>query len=213
MVVKSTGGDRVLPPDGLHKARCIAVIDVGTQTSEFKGVEKQQRKVLIQFELPEETHVFDEDEDARPLVVQKEYTANLGDKANLRKDLENWRSKPFTEEELKGFDLKTLLGVACMLTTTTKTSKAGNKYTDITAIVPMVKGSKCPKQINDTMYFSLDDSGEEEFETLHEWIQKKIQASPEGAHFGQKQKVKEAVNELIDEADKEDDVDDDDLPF
>jgi hypothetical protein len=42
--------------------------------------------------------------------VQKRYTASLNEKATLRKDLESWRGKPFTKEELAAFDLEKLLG-------------------------------------------------------------------------------------------------------
>lgn len=49
-------------PEGNHPARCLSLIDLGTQKSTFQGKEKALRKVLITFELPEETHVFKEGE-------------------------------------------------------------------------------------------------------------------------------------------------------
>ena len=39
----------------------------------------------------------------------------MSEKANLRKDLEGWRGKSFTESELEGFDLEKLIGSNCML--------------------------------------------------------------------------------------------------
>ena len=209
--------ERVRPPDGLHKARCVCVVDLGTHTNQYIKDPKPQRKVLLQWELPEELHVFKEENGEEPFIVSKEYTASLGEKANLRKDLESWRSKAFTKEELTGFELKNLLGVACQLTLVTKVAKSsGNERTEVSTVVPLGKKSQCPKQITKSMYFLIEGEDEEpgteeEFDALFEWMQKRIQASPEGAHFGQKQKVKEAVDELIDGAD--DEVGDDDLPF
>ena len=218
MVVKeSGGGERVRPPDGLHKARCICVVDLGTHINQYVKDPKPQRKVLVQWELPEELYEFTEENGEEPFIVSKEYTASLSEKANLRKDLESWRSKSFTKEEREGFDLKNLIGVACQLTLITKTAKAsGNERTEVSTIVPIGKKTKVPKQITESMYFVIGDGAdeepgtEEEFDALLEWMQKKIQDSPEGSHYGQKKKVKEAVDEMTEEADEEAE---DDLPF
>jgi hypothetical protein len=42
----------------------------------------------------------------------------LFEAATLRKDLENWRDKSFTEEELKGFDIANLLGCTAKIEVT-----------------------------------------------------------------------------------------------
>jgi len=39
------------------------------------------------------------------LMISKRYTMSLGEQSTLRKDLESWRGKKFTPEELQGFDL------------------------------------------------------------------------------------------------------------
>ena len=216
-VKESGGGERVRPPDGLHKAICVCVVDLGTHTNQYIKDPKPQRKVLIQWELPEELYEFKEENGEEPFIVSKEYTASLADKANLRKDLESWRSKSFTKEELEGFDLKNLIGVACQVTLITKVAKSsGNERTEVSTIVPLGKKTKVPKQITESMYFAIGDGEdeepgtEEEFDALLEWMQKKIQDFPEGSHYGQKQKVKEAVDKMTEEADEEAE---DDLPF
>ena len=39
---------------GVHKARCVKIIDLGTQKSDFDGNVTWKRQVLIIFETPEE---------------------------------------------------------------------------------------------------------------------------------------------------------------
>ena len=69
-------------------------------------------------------------EDGRPFAVSKTYTASLFEAAALRKDLESWRGKSFTEEELGGFDISKLLGCTARIevghTAPTENSLGGN---------------------------------------------------------------------------------------
>ena len=51
----------------------------------------------------------------KPRAISETYTNSLGEKANLRKMLENWRGRAFTQEEMDGFDLRNVLGKACMI--------------------------------------------------------------------------------------------------
>ncbi len=99
------GGDFEPPPAGTHVARCVQVIDVGTQhwTSAQYGP-KSGRKIRLTWELSNETKVFDETKGEQPIFVSAEYTASLNEKSNLRKVLTSWRGKPFSDEELQGFD-------------------------------------------------------------------------------------------------------------
>ena len=94
---------------GTYLARCVQVIDLGTQTIEYMGELKQYRKVRLAFETPTETKIFKEENGEQPYMLSKEYTLSLGDKANLRADIESWRGKTFTQEELEGFDLANIL--------------------------------------------------------------------------------------------------------
>jgi hypothetical protein len=51
--------------------------------------------------------------DGRPFAMFKNYTLSWSEKANLRLDLQSWRGKPFTQEEMRRFDLETILGAWC----------------------------------------------------------------------------------------------------
>ena len=112
--------DFKLPPPGSFLARLYRIIDIGTQTTEWMGKKKMQRKIICMFEL----HGEDNEgnplamDDGKPLVVSKRYTLSLDEKATLRKDLEAWRGKEFTQAELDGFNLEVLLGKFCMVAIT-----------------------------------------------------------------------------------------------
>jgi hypothetical protein len=60
-------------------------------------------KIVLLFELCNET--IERDGKTAPISINKEYTLSLGKKSVLRKHLETWRGRPFTDEELKGFEV------------------------------------------------------------------------------------------------------------
>jgi len=168
-----------LAPEGTHIARCIQIVDLGTQSVEFNGEKKEQHKARITWELPSETRVFKEENGEQPFLVSKEFTVSLSDKANLRKVLESWRGKAFDETELQGFDIMNVLGVPCMLQIIHKTSKTGNKYAEISSVMKLMKGTNCPSQINASTSLSFEDWNEEVFNGLNDWLRDKIKLSPE----------------------------------
>lgn len=163
-------------PEGTHTARCYMVVDLGTQVTEWKGKPKSSRKLLLAFELPEETMVFDEKEGPRPFSVYGRFTASLHEKGVLRPLLESWRGRAFTPEELAGFDVKCLVGIPAMLSIVHK-----DGYANISSISKLPKGMQCPPAINHAVYFSLDE-GEydaEVFARLSDKLKETISRSPE----------------------------------
>jgi hypothetical protein len=168
------GGDFEQPPIGTHVARCVKIIDIGTQKSEYQGKVNIRRQCIIGFELP--TELMSEGEYAgKPFTVSRFYTASLGEKANLRKDLANWRGRDFTEQELEGFDSKNILDKCCMVSLTENDK---NKVR-ITGIMALPKGMQVPARMNDLVYFSLDEFNQATFDKLSDGYKKLIQASPE----------------------------------
>lgn len=168
-----------LPPAGTHVARCFSVIDLGTQMLNYMGDEKLLHKIRVTWELPDELTVFKEENGEQPFVVSKDYTLSLFKKANLRQDLESWRGKAFTAEELKGFDIFTLLGAPCLLSVIHKTTENGKTFANVTTVSKPPKGTTVPKQINESVQFSIDDGRNEVFTNLPEWLKKKIEESQE----------------------------------
>jgi len=171
------GGDFEQPPVGTHVARCIKIIDIGTQKGEYQGKVTIRRQVIIGWELPNAL-MEDGDYAGKPFVVSKFYTASLSDKANLRKDLANWRGRDFTEEELRGFESNNILGKPCMLSLTT--NEKGKVR--VTGIMALPKGTPVPDQVNASVYFSLDEFNAAVFDSLSDGIKKIIALSPEYEH-------------------------------
>lgn len=170
------GGEFEQPPAGTHIARCVRVIDLGTQKGEYQGKATYKRQVIIGWELPSEL-MAEGDFAGKPFTVGRFYTASLSEKANLRKDLANWRGRDFTDEELGGFAAKNILGKPCMLSLTMNDK---NKIR-VTGVMALPKGTPVPEQVNPSVYFSLEP-GEftaASYEALSEGIRKIIALSPE----------------------------------
>lgn len=186
---KSSSIDFQDPPAGMHHAVCYRVIDLGTQQTEWQGKSKQQRKVLISWELPYElmepyTDGEGKEHPARPFTVHKRYTLSFFDRAQLRQHLESWRGRSFTDAELSGppdgFYMKDLLGVNCQLNLVS-VEKNGNTYTNIEAVVPLTKGMEKKAAHNTMMFLDTEQFDEVVFGQLSEGLQDTIRKSPEYA--------------------------------
>lgn len=202
LIAKSTGGGNFDPvPEGVHLAVCYAVYDIGHQWN--PKFNKMEQKIVVIWELPQER--IDVDRDGKkvnlPRAISNRYTTSLGEKANLRKDLESWRGKKFTEDELKGFDISKLLGVGCQLNVI-HTEKNGSKYANIATIIPLPKGVKAPKTENERVSYDIERDGHVLPKTCPEWVQKLIMASqewqkktdaPEGEEVGELEIVEENI--------------------
>lgn len=170
----SGSSDFEQPPVGTEAARCIKIIDIGTQKGEYQGKVNIRRQCIIGWELPNAL-MTEGDYAGKPFVVSKFYTASLNEKATLRKDLENWRGRAFTEQELMGFASRNILGKACMVSLT-----ANDKgKVRVSGIMAIPKGMQVPDQVNQSVYFSLDEYDAGVFDALSEGYKKLIKASPE----------------------------------
>lgn len=182
LIAQDSGGNFKPVPPGNHVGRCYAIIDMGTQEGEYQGTPTIGRKVLIRWEL------FGEDENGQPLIVDdgkpmtisKSYTLTLGKKAKLRADLQAWRGREFTPEELKGFDIETVLGVYCMVNVTHSES-AGKTYSNVSSLSPlpaMLRNNK-PAPIHERLTFDVTNPNMEIFEEFHEKLRDKIRLCTE----------------------------------
>jgi hypothetical protein len=157
---------------GVHKARCIKVIDLGTQKNEFEGNITWKRQALVIWEVPDQTN-----ETSEPLTISRFYTLSLHEKSNLGIDLTSWRGRPFSETEKKGFDISKLIGHTCLLNVI-----QGNKNNKIGSIMPLPKGDKIAEQYHTGVVFDLEkyQKGQKEiFNQLSEGIRNIILRSKE----------------------------------
>lgn len=177
IIAEDKGGSFELCPPGNHVARCYSMIEIGTVHDETFNVSR--RLVRVSWELPNEKKVFDKDKGEQPFSIHKKYTISMNEKSNLRKDLESWRGKGFTEQECKAFDITKLLGATCMLNVIHKNNNKGNKYATIGSISPIPKGLECPPQINKSFMLSYGEWDHEKFSLLPEWLRKELEETPE----------------------------------
>lgn len=182
LTAKEKSGAEIEPiPAGAYVAVCYGLIDLGTHHSPTFG--KEEHKALVQWEVPDIRSDFERDGQKvnLPRAISKRYTVSLSEKANLRKDLESWRGRKFTAQELSGFDLKTILGTACLLQIVHETNKEGRTYSTIAAIMALPKGTVRPKSENPLSFFSFEEAGDkpELPAGLPEWVQKIIFESNE----------------------------------
>lgn len=166
-----------LPPPGTHLAVCYRVIDLGTQSGTYMGKPKVARKVLISWELPDEKMT-----DGRPFTISQRYTWSMSEKATLRKHLESWRGKAFSDADFgpQGFNIKNILGVGCVLTITHET-KQEKTYANISAVGKLMKGMVAPELTNPTAYLWIaqDHWDSETFTKLGDGLRNAIMGSPE----------------------------------
>lgn len=171
-------------PTGMHLGRCFRIVDLGTQKSTYKGTDKYQRKILIQFEIHSEDAQGNPmlTDKGEPLSISKRYTLSLNENATLSQDLESWRGSAFTADERRGFNLEKLLGVWAMLNVTKSIGNDGKEYTNIETINPVpaqIKKAGLPEPHNDLMIYSIDKSGDDIYQKLSEGVRKTIANSPE----------------------------------
>ena len=171
---ENKSSDFQIAPAGNHTAVCFEVIDLGTQEVEWQGQKKQQRKVMIGWELP------DERMDDRPFIISNRYTFSVYERAKFRQHLESWRGKKFEDSDFgpDGFDVKNLIGKGCLLNVI-HTENNGKTYANISSIATMPKSMETPELENEAVYFSFEEYDENVLKSLPEWIQETISKSPE----------------------------------
>ncbi len=118
-------------PEGLHSAVCIDVVDLGIEDGQFGA----KHKCRIVWELAELMPSGDR------YIASKKYTVSLHEKSALHKDLKSWRGKPFTAEEMAGFDVEKVIGAPCQILIEQQ-EKDGSVYANIMAVTKADKKSR-----------------------------------------------------------------------
>ena len=115
-------------PEGLHQGVCVDVMDLGMKDTPFG----KKHKVRFRWQLENR-----DPETGKRFSIQKDYTLSLHEQANLTKDLESWRGKRFTLEELNGFDLEVVIGANCQIQVVHNAGKEGQTWANVQTIVPI----------------------------------------------------------------------------
>jgi len=209
---KGGGGDFKGIPAGSHIAVCNLVAFLGLQPGSGMFPEPKLQ-LYIRFEVPSERVSYEKDgrKLEGPRVIGKTYTASMHEKANLRRDLETWRGRQFSDEEAESFDVESILGKACMLSVVEKV-KGDKTYSNIASISGLPKGVPAPKAENTLLLYT--EFNRDTFKQLPEWLQEKITGQLEV----KSQKQEEESNDGYpgysdDDILRSTEITDDDIPF
>lgn len=174
-IAETSTTDYTPPEAGTFTARLASLIDLGTQTSTYEGETKATKKVLLSFEI---TDAENRRSDGSPHTISKRFTASLHAKAGLRKFLESWRGRPFTPEELAGFDLKNVLGLSCFVGVVHET-KGDKTYANLASVMKLPKGMPAGAGELNPVAFDLAAPDWQVFAGLSSRLQGQIADSPE----------------------------------
>lgn len=177
LIACAGSGDYQLPPAGNHMARCFRLVDVGTQQYEYNGTQKEARRLYISWELCHELDV-----DGKPFIISQRYTRSLHEKAALRRDLDSWRGRPFTQDELQSFNLVSIIDKPCMLNVIHKTSTKGKDFADVASVAAFPKGMDAPALRNAIELLDLAEFDPQVFNSLPKWLQDSVRESLEWQH-------------------------------
>lgn len=163
IVLKETVGQQVSA--GTHIAICYRIVYLGTQPDTGFGAKP---KLAIFFELPHER--IEVDGKDKPMGLSKIYSlgnsGGMNKKSGLRKDLAAWRGRDFTTEELKGFELRNILGKGCQVVV--EHNEEGRAK--VTSIVGLPKGMKTEPPLNPLVEYSIEDGKDQVFDKLPDWV-------------------------------------------
>lgn len=116
-------------------ARCVDAIDLGENPESFGGkpAKLKHKGVIVWYtgEINPDTQ--------KPFEVSTEYTLSLFEGSNLRNDLEGWRGKPYTPEQIEKGDipLHKLVGQWCLLTIAHVPTQKGRLRAKVVGVSPL----------------------------------------------------------------------------
>lgn len=173
---KANDTEMELVAPGLHKARCIRVIDRGTHLNERYG--KFQHQLMIVFELPE-TKIEQEGEfKDMPFTMCVFPNLTIGENSQLRPLLIGWLGRSFTPaEEEEGYEVFDLIDKTAYINVV-HNQEGSKTYANVASISPLSEND-CPPRVNDLVKFDLDNFDQKVFEDLSEKMQTYIEGSRE----------------------------------
>ena len=171
MKIKDRAKPKVPPVEaGVYMAVCIGFVDLGEQYSEkFKNY---SYKGMYIWELPGETIEIDGEQ--KPRQLSKEFTISASNKSNLRKFIETWNSRTYSDEDFMEFDVFEQVGKPCQLNVVLNETK---EYANVDNLMPIPKGFPAPTTATEHIKWDMDAWNDDVFAKLPEWIQEKIKKS------------------------------------
>lgn len=210
--VNAESGEQHLVPSGSHIAVCDIVADIGVQPGSAL-YPAPKRQIFIRFQIPTERVQYEKDGKKidGPATIGKTFTASMNEKSTLRRDLQNWRGRQFSDDEAEKFDVAGILGKGCMLSIV-HNPKGDKVYSNIASVSGLPKGVKAPIPEIEPLYYASDDT--RNYKSLPEWLQKKIAgqiiSNPAATTRGDAWDGAEPTGNVLPDGSQ---ITDDDIPF
>lgn len=178
---QSTGkSQRELVPEGNHPARIYELIEIGTVEGSWMGQPKLNYNVRIGFEFPTEKRVFSEEKGEQPMVISREMSLSLAEKANLRKIVEAVEGRKLTDAEAVNYDVLTIVGKPLLVTVShTEPNNEGIQYANATTFSPVIKGLNVDELHNPKRVLTYSEWNQETFDKLPDFLKDKMRETPE----------------------------------
>ena len=117
-------------PVGNYQAICAGVYGLGLQKGAWQGKETIKEKVRLIWE------VNKKDENGDRFLISNTYTLSTHQNSTLRKDIEGWLGKAFTDQDIEEFDVSNMLGKQCLL----NIIHNDNGYANVKSVAPLPAG-------------------------------------------------------------------------
>lgn len=170
-----TGGGKDFDPvpEGSHLAVCDMFVDLGMQDSNFGA----KHKIYLRWQIPSLRMEWEKDGEKHegPMAIGGTYTLSLSEKSNLRPMLQSWRGRAFTPDELKRFDVSSVLGAPCLITVAHKPKEGGGVYANVGTVAKLPSGVPAPVIEGEALIYDADNTGS--WDKLRPWLQEKIKAA------------------------------------
>lgn len=172
IIASESGGKRNFKPApaGRQAGVCDQVVDLGVQDTDWG----QKRQVYLRWQVPSARVELEKDGETidAPSVIGSVFTLSLHPKATLRQILEDWRGRPFTKDELAGFDITTVINKPCYLHIAHKQSEhTGRTFAQVRAVFPF-DGDDPPLVEGKSVVYDADNQDNEYL--LSKFIRSKI---------------------------------------
>lgn len=174
-------------PVGVHVARLIQIIDLGTQMVDYKqgkGLQEEEQFEL-KFETPEEYHVFNEEKGPEVFMLSKTVANKIStgkNVSNLVKIYEALTGETLTEDH----NLEDAIDCLCQVNVV-HTVSGDNVYAKIESFLPLSRQQRenadagLYERYNEQFCFDLSNFNEEIFEALNKNDKGKVAKSKEYA--------------------------------
>lgn len=174
MKIKNRAKPKTPPVEpGIYIAVCVHSIDLGEQLIEKKGeAPRLNNQVTLTFELVGETMEVDGKTRARDL--SRTFNVCYSKNGALRKFVQSWLGKAFSDEAFAEFDTNDLVGRAAQLSVI---HSENGEYANIDAALPLPKGMPAPKATLPLIRFDLEPWDAAAFQALPDWARDRVKRS------------------------------------